>query len=108
MDENSPTCMRPSSVERVRMRGLPVTAPMVGFSSRWRIIQAMASTSRIESPSMHIRYSASVTWAAVVRPIALPWLDDWWITTSCGCRAANAFRHSPVRSLLPSLTAMMS
>ncbi|CPO20051.1 Uncharacterised protein [Bordetella pertussis] len=27
MDENSPTCMRPSTVERLRMRGLPVTAP---------------------------------------------------------------------------------
>lgn len=33
IEENSPTCTRPIKVERVRMRGLPVTAPRRGLSS---------------------------------------------------------------------------
>ena len=61
-----------SSDERVRMRGLPVTAPTDASSRKWRSIQPIASLSSSESPSIHIRYSASDSIAAVVRPIALP------------------------------------
>ena len=38
IEENSPTWIRPSKVERVRIRGFPVTAATEGLAWKWRII----------------------------------------------------------------------
>ena len=46
--------------DRLRMRGLPVTAPTPGFCTKTRAIQETACLSTIESPSMQIKISLSV------------------------------------------------
>jgi hypothetical protein len=74
--------MRPSSVVRVRMRGLPVTAPTRSECSMWVSIQAMASGSISASPSTPRMYSPLASTAAVFSATALPWLRAWCTTRS--------------------------
>ncbi|KAG1062580.1 hypothetical protein G6F40_017943 [Rhizopus arrhizus] len=73
IDENSPTWMRPISVERVRMRGLPVTAPTRGLSISGATRYAAAAGSSTASPSMQTRYSLRAARAPMRSAIALPW-----------------------------------
>ncbi|MCY1506798.1 hypothetical protein D9M68_410550 [compost metagenome] len=108
IDENSPTCMRPSSVVRVRMRGLPVTAPMRSEASIRLSIHAMAFGSTSASPSMPRMYSPRASWQAVFRPTALPWLLALWITRRRLNSCVISSSSSPVPSVLPSLTAITS
>ena len=56
MELNSATCSLPSKVERLRTRGLPVTATNCGLFSKACTMKSMASMSKIESPSMHTTY----------------------------------------------------
>ncbi|CFN67189.1 Uncharacterised protein [Bordetella pertussis] len=60
-----------------------------------------------ESPSMHSRNSASLSCAAVFRPMALPSLRLWCTTSRRGYCSASSLSSAPVLSRLPSLTAMM-
>ena len=106
--ENSPTWSRPNRLVRLRMRGLPVTAPIWGLASRWRTIQARAWESSRASASMQSKNSWRARRAPARRARALPWLLARWTTLSLGCRSVKASSWEPVSSLLPSLMAITS
>ncbi len=108
IEENSPTCSRPSRVERLRMRGLPVTAPTRGPEVRCQTIQCAAYSSSSASPSMQTRYSDCAASAPMRSALALPRLRSRWITRSRSWRSAMALSTAAVLSRLPSLIAMTS
>ena len=108
IEENSPTWTLPSKVERLRILGLPVTAPTLGLVAKCQTIHCTAQGSSTTSPSIQTRNSFLAERAARVSPLALPWLVARWTTRKRRTSLERLSSISPVSSLLPSLMAIIS
>ena len=108
IEVNSPTCNRPSSVLRLRMRGLPLMAPMRPLRAKAHISQWTANGPSIASPSMQTRKSDLASAAPVLSATDFPWLVVSRMMRSQGYRAAASTSFAQVSSVEPSSIAITS